>query len=135
MIFRIAIMNVCLIIACTLAWAGPEGTYDVTGKNPDSQSVYRGTVTVTRTGETYKVRWQIAGTQFIGSGIGAAPAKGNTIMGPADENDNVLAVGYVSGRGNFGLAYYIEQADGSWKGIWTFGGSEKIGTETWVPAQ
>ena len=114
------------------ALAGPEGSYSVAGKNPGNGSAYSGTVTVTRTGETYRVVWDIGGTTFTGSGLGAAPVKGSTVMGPADDADYVLAVGYISGPKNFGLAYYVEQDDGTWKGIWTYGGGEQIGTENWT---
>jgi hypothetical protein len=89
-------------------------------------------VTVSRNGETYRVIWDIGGTRFTGSGLGAAPVKGSSVMGPASANDNVLAVGYVSGSRNFGLAYYVERPNGTWEGIWTYGGSDKIGTETWT---
>lgn len=114
------------------ALAGPEGSYSVAGKNPGGGSPYSGTVTVTRTGATYRVVWDIGGTVFTGSGLGAAPVKGNTVMGPADDADYVLAVGYISGPENFGLAYYVQQDDGTWKGIWTYGGADTIGTETWT---
>lgn len=113
------------------ALAGPEGTYSVSGNNPGQSGAYKGTVTVTRTGETYKVIWSIAGTRFTGSGLGAAPVKGVSVMGPADAGDDTLAVGYISGR-SFGLAFYVEQPDGTWDGVWTYGGSDKIGTETWT---
>ncbi len=75
------------------ALAGPEGVYSVSGKNPGGGTPYSGTVTVTRTGATYRVVWDIGGTVFTGSGLGAAPVKGDTIMGPADDADYVLAVG------------------------------------------
>lgn len=116
----------------TSAMAGPEGTYTVQGNSPGSGDPYEGTVTVERTGETYQIVWEIGGTTFVGSGLGAAPAKGGTIMGPADDADYVLTVGYVSLPNNFGLAYYVEQADGTWKGIWTYGGSDEIGSEIWT---
>jgi hypothetical protein len=124
---------VVLLAAATAALAGPEGSYDVSGTNPGDGSSYSGRVTVEQTGETYQVIWDVAGTRFIGSGLGAAPVKGNTVMGPAAANDDVLAVGYVSGDRNFGLAFYVEQDDGTWSGIWTFGGSTAIGTEIWTP--
>jgi len=124
---------IALMTAATTALAGPEGRYDVVGTNPGDGSSYTGSVTVERTGETYQVIWEISGTRFIGSALGAAPVKGRTIMGPADEADDVLAVGYVSGERNFGLAFYVEQDDGTWSGVWTFGGSSAIGTENWTP--
>jgi hypothetical protein len=119
-----------LLAAVTAAIAGPEGRYTVSGTNPGG-GAYTGTVRVARTGETYEVIWDIGGTRFTGSALGAAPVKGNSVMGPASDSDNVLAVGYVSGTRNFGLAYYVEQDDGTWQGIWTYGGSDRIGTEVW----
>lgn len=115
------------------AMAGPEGTYSVEGTSPGSGSTYSGSVNVERTGDTYQVVWNIGDAVHIGSGLGAAPTKRGTIIGPADDADFVLAVSYLSGPESFGLAYYIEQEDGTWKGIWTYGGSESIGTETWIP--
>lgn len=133
MIRNAAAGMVALLTAATGAFAGPEGSYDVVGTNPGDGSSYTGSVTVEQTGETYQVIWEISGTRFIGSALGAAPVKGRTIMGPAAANDDVLAVGYVSGERNFGLAFYVEQEDGTWSGVWTFGGSTAIGTETWTP--
>lgn len=116
-------------VACALA--GPEGDYAVTGTNPGANGTYRGSVSVRQTGETYEVIWDIAGTRYTGSALGAAPVKGRSMMGPADAGDDTLAVGYISGR-SFGLAFYVEQDDGTWKGVWTYGGSDKIGTEVWT---
>jgi len=112
------------------ALAGPEGTYSVTGTNPGRSGTYKGMVTVKRVGETYEIVWNIAGTRFTGSGLGAAPVKGGSVMGPADSGDDTLAVGYISGR-SFGIAFYVEQPDGTWDGVWTYGGSDQVGTETW----
>ena len=58
-----------------------------------------------------------------------------TVMGPAADNDYVLTVGYVSGGENFGISYYIEQDDVTWQGIWAYGGSGTVASETWYPAQ
>jgi hypothetical protein len=127
---RILTTALATLIA-SVAWAGPDGSYTVSGTNPGGGGAYKGTVNVTRTGETYEVIWDIAGTRFTGSGLGAAPVKGQSVMGRADDNDNTLAVGYVSGPSNFGLAFYVEQPDGTWQGIWTYGGSDRIGTEVW----
>ncbi len=115
------------------ALAGPEGVYDVAGKDLGTGNPYSGTVEVVRTGKTYSVRWDIGGASYVGSGLGAAPIKGMSVVGPADENDYVLAVGYIAGNQGFGLAYYVQQEDGSWKGIWTYGGSEELGSEVWTP--
>lgn len=132
--FRSAAIAVTALAAMVnQALAGPEGTYSVRGTNPGSDGVYEGVVEVVRSGDTYQVIWEIGGARFAGSGLGAAPVKGETIIGPAHESDYVLAVGYISGQGDFGLAYYVENDDGTWNGIWTFGGSDKIGTEVWTP--
>lgn len=45
-------------------------------------------------------------------------------------NDEFLAVSYVSGS-NTGLALLSEQGD-EWKGIWTYAGGTKVGTEVWT---
>lgn len=113
------------------AIAGPEGSYNVVGANPGGGNEYRGTVTVKRTGQTYSVVWNIGGTKYTGTGLGAANVKGTSIMGPASEDDSAISIGYISG-GSFGMAFYVEQQDGSWKGVWTYGGSTEVGTETWV---
>lgn len=114
------------------AMAGPEGVYDVVGTNPGNGSEYSGTVEVVQTGDTYAALWLIGGQEYQGTGIGAANIKGVSTMGAANKNDNVITISYISG-GSFGLAFYVEQEDGTWKGIWTYGGTEAIGTEVWFP--
>jgi hypothetical protein len=105
---------VAIVLAATTALADPVGKYDVAGTNPGG-STYSGSVRVQKTGDTYKVTWTIAGTQYIGTAIG---------------DDEFLAVSYVSGS-NTGLALLSEQGD-EWKGIWTYAGGTKIGTEVWT---
>ena len=120
------------MIATTVAWAGPEGTFDVVGKNPDDNGQYEGTVTVKRTGDTYSVVWDVAGTRFVGIGIGAKPAGTAAGYAGASDGDTAIAVGYGSGS-QHGLAVYEEQADGSWSGIWTYAGSAVVSSEVWYP--
>ena len=78
-----------IIAAAALTWsatafaADPVGTYDVQGSNPGGGSSYRGTVTVEKTGETYRVVWVVGGTRYVGTGIG---------------NREFLAVSYRSGK-------------------------------------
>ncbi len=115
------------------AQAGPEGRYTVEGTNPGNGSSYRGTVTVERNGQTYSVLWIVGGTEFVGTGIGAANVKGTATMGPASDQDDAIAISYVT-DGSFGLTFYVEQDNGQWQGIWTYGGSSEIGTEIWTPA-
>ncbi len=127
------------IIAILAAWitltisavAGPEGTYAVRGTNPGGQGEYSGSVSVYQTGQTYSVIWNVGGVKYTGTGLGAEDSKGYSTMGPASTSDSSIAISYIS-DGSFGLAYYVEQEDGTWRGIWTYGGSNKIGTEVWT---
>ena len=123
---------VAMILLPIQAVAGPEGNYSVEGTNPGNGDRYRGTVTVRRSGQTYAVVWNISGTEFIGTGLGSANVKGTPTMGPASDQDTAISISYIS-DGSFGLAYYVEQSNGQWKGIWTYGGSTQIGTEIWTP--
>ena len=92
-----------------------EGQYRVQGTNPGGGSPYSGTVTVQRTGDTFNVVWQIAGTRYVGTGIG----------GP-----DGLAVTYRSGN-DTGVAIYTPEA-GGYDAVWTFAGGRQIGAERWT---
>jgi hypothetical protein len=105
---------VAVVLTGTAALADPVGKYDVAGTNP-SGSTYSGTVSVQKTDDTFKITWNIGGAQYNGTAIG---------------NDEFLAVSYTSGS-NTGLALLSEQGD-EWKGIWTYAGGTKIGTEVWT---
>jgi len=94
--------------------ADPVGSYSVEGANPGGGSKYRGTVTVTKTGETYRVVWVVAGTRYIGTGIG---------------DKDFIAVSYKSG-GDTGLALYGADG-GNWAGVWTYAGGREVGAEVW----
>jgi hypothetical protein len=108
-------------IAAALIWsvaaafaADPAGTYDVEGTNPGGGSRYGGTVTVSKTGDTYRVVWVVGSTRYIGTGIG---------------NKDFIAVSYRSGN-DTGLALYGADG-GNWKGIWTYAGGREVGAEIW----
>ena len=106
---------VALLCSATFAFAAdPVGRYSVTGANPGNGSRYQGTVTVERTGETYRVIWVVGGTRYIGTGIG---------------NNEGLAVSYQSGNST-GLALYGADG-GNWEGVWAYAGSRDLGTEVW----
>lgn len=123
----------CLVFAVSAvsAWADPTGTYQVQGRNADGGGQYSGEVRVERTGETYAVRWKIGNDEFVGTGLGAKFVGDRFQMGPASPDDTAISVGYISGQ-NFGMAMYFQQPDGSWQGIWTFGGSDKAAYENWM---
>ena len=101
----------------TAAMADPVGRYSVQGTNPGKSSGYSGQVAVTKTGDTYRIVWNVGGQSYTGTGIGS---------------DDFLAVSYRSGN-ETGLALYNRRADGSWRGIWTYAGGTQIGTDTWTP--
>lgn len=124
---------IVLFLATTIwALAGPEGVYDVRGVEVDGTE-YEGIATVVRTGETYRVSWTIDGYTYHGAGIGASPLANGSIMGPAGDEDNVLTVGYVGGYNESGTAFYMEDENGIWRGIWTELGSHHVATEDWHP--
>lgn len=107
-------------LAPSLALAGPEGTYDMTGTNPGDKSPYKGVVEVRRTGETYAVTWRFGSEET--QGIGALAA----------HSDRIFAVSYGAGKGH-GIALFELRGDGSWSGTWSNLGGETLGTEVWQP--
>ncbi len=112
------IAAVCgLLISIGVAFADAVGRYDVDGTNPGSGSSYRGTVTVEKTGETFRVIWDVAGTRYVGTGIG---------------DDKFIAVSYRTGD-SIGLALYGSEGNGVWKGVWAYANGRQIGTERWLP--
>ena len=110
-----ALSSLFFLLMVSGALAGPVGQYDVVGTNPGNERHYKGSVSVEKTGDTYRVVWVIGETRYIGTGIG---------------NDDFLAVSYRTGD-QTGLARYVPSDDG-WKGIWTYASGTTIGTERWV---
>lgn len=114
-------MRHMLAVGAALVWsaaaafaAEPVGTYSVEGTNPGSGSRYHGTVSVERTGQTYRVVWVVGGTRYVGTGIG---------------DKDFIAVSYRSG-GDTGLALYGADG-GNWAGVWTYAGGRQVGAEVW----
>jgi hypothetical protein len=110
-----------LFIIAALLWSAPTafaadpiGDYRVEGNNPGGGAKYTGTVTVEKSGDTYRVTWVVGSTRYIGTGIG---------------DKNFLAVSYTSGN-ETGLALYGEDG-GNWVGIWTNAGGRTLGAEAW----
>ncbi|MBY5445152.1 hypothetical protein HFO93_17030 [Rhizobium leguminosarum] len=130
MIFRTVISACAFVLLPAIVLADPTGSYKVAGTSEDG-SEYQGTVKVLRNGETYIVDWMIGKNESIGTGLGAKFSGDRFEMGPASDEDTAISVGYVS-KENFGIAMYFEQADGSWQGVWTYGGSEKVSSEIWT---
>ena len=65
-----ALAAVALVFSVTAALADPVGKYDIEGTNPGSDTSYSGTVSVERTGQTYRVVWVVSETRSIGTGVG-----------------------------------------------------------------
>jgi len=116
MILKFTAACAALVMSTLLAFAGePEGSYRVVGSNPGGGSRYSGTVTVEKTGQTYKVTWNIGGDVYIGTGIGSTEG---------------LAVSYRSGNQS-GLAIYGSKGD-NWEGVWAWTNGRTVGGEAWT---
>jgi hypothetical protein len=92
-----------------------------------------GCVAVVLTGATALAdpvgRYNVAGTNPSGSTYSGTVSV-TQYVGTAIGNDEFIAISYVSGS-NTGLALLSEEDD-EWKGIWTYAGGTKIGTEAWT---
>jgi hypothetical protein len=95
--------------------ADPAGTYTVEGTSPDGGGTYSGELTITKTGDTYKAVWTIGDETYVGTGLGA---------------EDFITISYKSG-GKTGVALYSHDK-GGWRGVWTYAGGTKVGTETWA---
>ncbi|MBC7311867.1 MAG: hypothetical protein H5U11_05170 [Rhizobium sp.] len=132
MSIKYALTAIAMLALPGMAAADPTGSYSLVGRNPDSGEEYTGTVEVSRRGETYIVVWDIGGKESIGTGLGAKfVGEDRFEIGPASDDDTAISVGYVA-EDNFGIAMYFEQPDGTWQGVWTYGGSEKVTGEIWT---
>jgi hypothetical protein len=129
-----AVLALLIALGPSVALADPVGKYQLRGTNPDNSGEYAGTVSVTRTGDTYKVVWSIGDTQTIGVGIGGRMVGEGYQMGPASEEDSILSVAYKSGD-TVGTAIYYEDPDGVWRGAWAYDGSTQSATESWTPTK
>jgi hypothetical protein len=89
-----------------------EGVHAVKGLNPDGTS-YQGTLTISKTGQTYQLQWEILG---------------RLIKGVAIKVDDVLFAASAY-EGHFGVVSYTF-AGSQAKGVWTTGGESKLGTES-----
>ncbi|WP_029004931.1 hypothetical protein [Azorhizobium doebereinerae] len=116
--YLIAGFALALVGAVSPALAKGPGKYEVKGTNSEDKSSYSGTATITKTGkDSWRVLSVIDGDKFDGYGIG---------------DEDIIAVTF-SGNGSTGVALYVGQDDGSYKGIWAFKGDSKISTEVLVP--
>jgi hypothetical protein len=116
MLRTLVALVVAFVLSSTLALAGdPVGRYRLTGTSPGSKARYSGSVRVERTGETFRVTWEVGNQTFVGTGIGS---------------DKGFAVSYRSGS-QTGIAIYGANGD-NWDGVWTYTGGRDLGSEAWV---
>lgn len=112
---RFVVVSIAVLWSAVTAFAAdPTGTYKVEGANPGGNGKYTGTVSVTKTGETYQVVWVVGSARYVGTGIG---------------NKDFLAVSYKSGNDS-GLALYGADG-GNWAGVWTYAGGKELAPEIW----
>lgn len=114
------IAGLCLALLGTASpvLAKGAGKYKVQGINSEDNSKYSGTATITKTGkDSWRVVSTIDGDKFDGYAIG---------------DEDILAVTFT-GNGSTGVALYVAQPDGSYKGIWGFKGDSKLSAEELTP--
>ncbi|GAB3951262.1 hypothetical protein GCM10028805_31020 [Spirosoma harenae] len=88
-----------------------EGLYEVSGTNPDG-GVYRGTLTLQKTGDTFQAQWQVAN---------------QTINGVGFMSGDYMVIGYGPGQ-SFGTVEYA-MAGNKARGRWAMGGGSQFGIE------
>lgn len=115
---RIAVAAAAVFLFATRVLADDlVGVYSVVGTNPGGGGSYQGEVVVERTGDTYRVTWNIGGTHYTGTGIG---------------DGRFIAVSYTSGSES-GLALYAASGP-DWQGVWAYAGGHELGTERFTRA-
>lgn len=114
MLKRAGLAVCALLMMMSVAWADIVGNYQVQGLNPDG-STYTGTASVSKNGDTYRVTWVVAGTRFVGTGIG---------------NDEALAITYRAGN-NTGVCLVAREGNG-YALVWTYAGGTQLGAEKWT---
>ena len=116
MVLKLALACIATAMSAVVVLADdPAGRYSLRGTNPGSGSAYSGTVVVERTGDTFRVTWDVGRQTFVGTGIGTSDG---------------LAVSYRSGN-QTGLAIYGPKGP-NWEGVWTYTGGQQVGTEVWT---
>jgi hypothetical protein len=111
---KIAALAAAFTLMASGAMAQVTGQYRVDGQNPDG-STYSGTSSVEKTGDTYRISWNIGGTRYTGTAIG---------------DDDAIAIGYKSGS-ETGVTLLVKQGD-SYVAVWAYIGARKLGTEKWT---
>lgn len=106
------------VVFSLAAMAEGAGRYSVAGTNTKEKTSYRGTATLTKTGN---LTWQIV--EIIGN---------DTLEGFGIGDGKVIAVSYATDAGTQ-LALYTANSDGSYTGIWIGEDDKDVSTETLKP--
>lgn len=103
-----------LLFTTFAVWADPSGTYDFQGTELDGTN-YKGTLEIAKVGAVYELTYTFEdGSIQKGSAVGD-----DAFLAYGYGDDEELGVGLMTGK------------DGSWEGIWTNVGADKMSTETW----
>ena len=106
------------IAAETLAQANIAGAYWVNGTNPGGKGAYKGIATIIKSGDSYRIHWEV----------------GTTYDGVGKLNAGVLKVEWGNATENVGTVTYNVQPDGILKGTWFVAKNPTdLGTETLTP--
>lgn len=89
-----------------------NGTYAITGTNAGNNAPYKGTLTIQKTGATYRLTWKTGNVSYNGIGL---------------LDGSKLVVGWGFGNA-FGVVRYAMNGNAA-QGIWAMGGGQAIGTE------
>jgi len=131
--FRNGIFGVALsLLGLGYACADPTGIYTATIDQPAGEPPLKGSVTVTRVDESYRVVWNLNGAAMTGIALGGAFNRGDLVIGPAHINDLMLVIGFRNSE-EYGSATLIMQIDGSYQGYRVSSRSSKAVPERWVP--
>lgn len=94
----------------------PLGDWIVRGQNPADERVYKGQVSVIKSGDTYTVLWRFGATTYIGTGV---------------DVDSHFAVTFKPAESLMVGLLLLQKKDGGWQGKWTQMGSKSVGIEAW----
>ena len=89
-----------------------KGTYQIVASSSPGGGSYTGSVTITPTGSTYALEWNLTRESYKGVGI---------------RRGNVLVVGWGPGQGA-GVVVYEKKGDGL-DGVWATAGGTQLGSE------
>ncbi|QDK82775.1 hypothetical protein EXU85_30870 [Spirosoma sp. KCTC 42546] len=90
---------------------GRDGNYDLIGTNPDGR-IYRGKLSLLKTGDTFQAQWQVANSVYSGVGF---------------MSGDYLVIGYGLGQA-FGTVEYVMTGNKA-RGRWAMGGGSQFGIE------